>query len=173
MATTARTGAARTLGAMAAGAFPTQAYGRAVGCYLGLPGTFEGAVRVEQDLRIPMEDGVVLLADRYVPRAAGARPTVLVRSPYGRRGFYGFLYGLLYGAILRNGRLRTRGSGGCSRWRPRPGSAPQTKRSSTIRSTPRHSCCPSSALRRDRRAGARHPDALSSSGARNGVLRAW
>ncbi len=96
MATTARTGAARTLGAMAAGAFPTQAYGRAVGRYLGLPGTFEGAVRVEQDLRIPMEDGVVLLADRYVPRAAGARPTVLVRSPYGRRGFYGFLYGLLY-----------------------------------------------------------------------------
>jgi putative CocE/NonD family hydrolase len=51
---------------------------------------------VERDLRVPMDDGAVLLADRYAPRAAGPMPTVLVRSPYGRRGFYGVLYGSLF-----------------------------------------------------------------------------
>jgi putative CocE/NonD family hydrolase len=42
---------------------------------------------VERDLRVPMPDGVVLLADRYAPRDAGERlPVALLRSPYGRRG---------------------------------------------------------------------------------------
>lgn len=52
-------------------------------------------VHVERDLEVPMDDGVVLLADRYVPRDLGPRPTVLVRSPYGRRGFFGMLHGRL------------------------------------------------------------------------------
>jgi putative CocE/NonD family hydrolase len=43
-----------------------------------------------------MEDGAVLLADRYAPRAGGPMPTVLVRSPYGRRGTFGVLYGVLF-----------------------------------------------------------------------------
>jgi len=52
---------------------------------------------VERDLRVPMDDGVVLLADRWVAAAAADRPqpTVLVRSPYGRRGFFGLIYGHL------------------------------------------------------------------------------
>jgi len=51
----------------------------------------------ERDLRVPMDDGAVLLADRWVARAARDRPqpTVLVRSPYGRRGLPGLLFGRL------------------------------------------------------------------------------
>jgi hypothetical protein len=44
-----------------------------------------------------MDDGVVLLADRWVARGAADRPqpTVLVRSPYGRGQFPGLLFGRL------------------------------------------------------------------------------
>ena len=51
----------------------------------------------EEDLRVPMDDGVVLLADRWVAResATEAQPTVLVRSPYGRKQFVGLLFGRL------------------------------------------------------------------------------
>ena len=42
-----------------------------------------------------MDDGVVLLADRYAPPGTERAPTVLVRSPYGRRGAFGFLFGRL------------------------------------------------------------------------------
>jgi hypothetical protein len=50
-----------------------------------------------RDLRAPMDDGAVLLADRWVARDAADRPkpTVLVRSPYGRRQFVGLLFGRL------------------------------------------------------------------------------
>jgi putative CocE/NonD family hydrolase len=42
---------------------------------------------VQRDLRVPMPDGVGLLADRWAPRAGGeSLPTALLRSPYGRRG---------------------------------------------------------------------------------------
>ncbi|HEY8954055.1 MAG TPA: CocE/NonD family hydrolase [Candidatus Dormibacteraeota bacterium] len=45
---------------------------------------------VQRDLRVPMPDGVELLADRWVARAGGeSLPTALVRSPYGRRGAIG------------------------------------------------------------------------------------
>ena len=51
----------------------------------------------ERDLRVPMGDGAVLLADRYVAAGAAARaqPTVLVRSPYGRRQLFGLVFGRL------------------------------------------------------------------------------
>ena len=51
----------------------------------------------EHDLRVPMDDGAVLLADRWVARAARARPqpTVLVRSPYGRSDAVGLIVGRL------------------------------------------------------------------------------
>ncbi len=52
----------------------------------------------ERDLRVGMEDGAVLLADRWVARARRdeSQPTVLVRSPYGRR----LLVGLIFGRLL-------------------------------------------------------------------------
>ena len=47
-------------------------------------------VVVERDLRVPMADGVELLADRWAPRSGGdGLPTALMRSPYGRRGLIG------------------------------------------------------------------------------------
>lgn len=51
----------------------------------------------ERDLRVPMDDGAVLLADRWVARSTAARPqpTVLIRSPYGRRQIIGLLFGRL------------------------------------------------------------------------------
>jgi uncharacterized protein len=50
-----------------------------------------------QDLRATMDDGVSLLADRWVAREGVDRPqpTVLVRSPYGRRQLVGTLFGRL------------------------------------------------------------------------------
>jgi uncharacterized protein len=62
-----------------------------------LPAARTHAVQVERDLRVPMPDGVTLLADRYVAKsaAAGRPPLVLVRCPYGRRGIWGLLAGRL------------------------------------------------------------------------------
>ncbi len=50
-----------------------------------------------RDLSAEMDDGTILLADRWVARAAAdaAAPTVLVRSPYGRRQLVGTLFGRL------------------------------------------------------------------------------
>ncbi|MGH2927914.1 MAG: CocE/NonD family hydrolase [Solirubrobacteraceae bacterium] len=59
------------------------------------PRTLEIVCR--RDLAVEMDDGVILLADRWVARhedeSGSARPTVLVRSPYGRRQFTGLLLG--------------------------------------------------------------------------------
>ena len=44
-------------------------------------------IAAERDLRVPMPDGVILLADRYAPRDGGdGLPVALMRCPYGRRG---------------------------------------------------------------------------------------
>lgn len=49
-------------------------------------------LRVDRNLRVPMRDGVDLLADRWAPRDGGdGLPTALIRSPYGRSGLYGTL----------------------------------------------------------------------------------
>ncbi len=50
-------------------------------------------VAVTRDLRVPAHDGVVLLADHYAPDGVERPPTVLVRSPYGRRGPFGLMCG--------------------------------------------------------------------------------
>ncbi len=44
-------------------------------------------IAVERSLRIPMSDRVELGADRYYPRQSPDRPTILVRTPYGRRNY--------------------------------------------------------------------------------------
>jgi len=43
-------------------------------------------VAVERDVQVPMSDGVVLLADHYLPVSVASAATVLVRCPYGRTG---------------------------------------------------------------------------------------
>ena len=62
---------------------------------LGLVRAQTGEVAVQRDLEAVMDAGVVLLADRYAARGAPPGPTVLVRSPYGRRGVVGLLLGRL------------------------------------------------------------------------------
>jgi uncharacterized protein len=64
---------------------------------MGLPRARTRDVVCDRDLRVPMADGVVLLADRWVARDTRAQPqpTVLVRSPYGRSGVFGLLFGRL------------------------------------------------------------------------------
>ncbi len=72
----------------------------------------------ERDLPVTMNDGTVLLADRWVAAAAAShpQPTVLVRSPYGRRQVVGLLFGRLlaergFQVVLQSVR-GTFGSGG-------------------------------------------------------------
>ncbi|MFI0371633.1 CocE/NonD family hydrolase [Actinomadura sp. 1N219] len=62
---------------------------------LGLP---HGLARytVQRDLLVTMPDGVTLLADRYVPSGVERPPTILVRTPYGRRGPAALANGLLF-----------------------------------------------------------------------------
>jgi len=57
---------------------------------LALPPPRTRNLAVDRDIGVPMPDGVSLLADRWYPRdAGGPLPTVLIRSPYGRRGMEG------------------------------------------------------------------------------------
>lgn len=60
-----------------------------------LPAAQSEDVVCEQDLRMTTDDGSVLLADRWAPRATCStpQPTVLVRSPYGRRQVFGLIFG--------------------------------------------------------------------------------
>jgi uncharacterized protein len=73
-------------------------------------------VMVERDVRVPMSDGTVLLADHYLPVAVASAATVLVRCPYGRRGPFGLQTAQIlaergYHALLQSCR-GTFGSGG-------------------------------------------------------------
>ena len=54
-----------------------------------LPPAYTQDIVVTRDIPIPMPDGVVLLADHYASRNGIRQPTILIRSPYGRRGFFG------------------------------------------------------------------------------------
>jgi hypothetical protein len=72
----------------------------------------------ERDLPVEMDDGAVLLAERWVAATEASRPqpTVLVRSPYGRRQVVGLLFGRLlaergFQVVLQSVR-GTFGSGG-------------------------------------------------------------
>jgi uncharacterized protein len=79
---------------------------------LGLPAC---GVAVETGLAVPGADGVTLRTDHYIPLVRGARPTLLVRCPYGR----GFPWNYLYGGLLAGQGFHVvlqsvRGTGGSS-----------------------------------------------------------
>jgi uncharacterized protein len=61
-----------------------------------LPPPRSRAVTIERDVAVPMDDGVELLGDLYTPAGPGPHPTILVRSPYGRAGVLGVLFGRLF-----------------------------------------------------------------------------
>jgi putative CocE/NonD family hydrolase len=75
-------------------------------------------VACQRDLAATMDDGTVLLADRWVAadRRDEPQPTVLVRSPYGRRQVVGMLLGRLLAerglAVVVQSVRGTFGSGG-------------------------------------------------------------
>ena len=64
--------------------------------WLRLPRAETPDVVIQRDIRVPMPDGVTLLADHYAPRTDSRRPTILVRTPYGRRGFFGAAFARPY-----------------------------------------------------------------------------
>jgi putative CocE/NonD family hydrolase len=67
--------------------------GLAVDRAMGMPGPGVPVV-IRRNLRVPMPDGVVLLGDHYRPaRATGPLAVVLIRSPYGRAGLAGAVFG--------------------------------------------------------------------------------
>jgi uncharacterized protein len=88
---------------------------RLVGRLARLPPPRTRDVAIEEDLQVPMADGVTLLADRFHARPGGAAPIVLVRSPYGRKRAVGLLGRLLaergYQVVIQSCR-GTFGSGG-------------------------------------------------------------
>jgi hypothetical protein len=61
---------------------------RAVELLSHIPSARTRAVSVRRDLEVVMPDGVTLLADRYRARADGTQPAILMRSPYGRGGYW-------------------------------------------------------------------------------------
>ncbi|EME51757.1 CocE/NonD family hydrolase [Amycolatopsis decaplanina] len=81
-----------------------------------LPPPATRALVVQRDLRVPMPDGVELLADRWAPRTGGeSLPTALIRGPYGRSGMFDLLVRPLaergYQVLIQSVR-GTSGSGG-------------------------------------------------------------
>ena len=73
-------------------------------------------VVVERGIEVPATGGVRLLADHYRPVIDGPRPTLLVRSPYGRGLSWDYIYGALFArqgfhVVLQSCR-GTGGSGG-------------------------------------------------------------
>jgi uncharacterized protein len=61
---------------------------RAVELLTRIPPARTRAVSVRRDLEVVMPDGITLLADRYRARADGTEPIILMRSPYGRGGYW-------------------------------------------------------------------------------------
>ncbi len=89
--------------------------GKAASLVLGLP-PHETDYRVHRGLRVPMRDGVELVADHYAPVTDRPAGTLLVRGPYGRRFPFSPLFAQVYAArgyhvVLQSVR-GTFGSGG-------------------------------------------------------------
>ena len=73
-----------------------QAAGMALGRMLGLPRpTTRYTV---SSVRVPMRDGIVLVADHYAPATPRPAGTLLVRGPYGRGFPFGLMFARLYAA---------------------------------------------------------------------------
>lgn len=90
--------------------------GRLLTWWMHLPPAETPDMVITRDRQIPMPDGTILLADHYAPRTGLKLPTLLIRSPYGRRGFFGGLLALPYAErgyqVLVQSCRGTAGSGG-------------------------------------------------------------
>jgi uncharacterized protein len=93
-----------------------QRYGdRVVNRLLKLPPPRNGYT-IRRGVRVPMRDGVDLLADHYAPDTEHPAGTILVRTPYGRGLLSSLLFGQLYASrgfhIVMQSVRGTFGSGG-------------------------------------------------------------
>jgi putative CocE/NonD family hydrolase len=88
---------------------------RAFGAFLKLPAALTRDVAVHRDVAVTAPDGVTLLTDLYRARPDAPLPTILIRSPYGRRNPWGIAARLFaergYHAVVQSTR-GTFGSGG-------------------------------------------------------------
>jgi putative CocE/NonD family hydrolase len=96
-------------------ALPRRFAGRALGRMLRLPAPTTGYT--VSSVKVPMRDGVELVADHYEPTGdTGPVGTLLLRGPYGRGFPYSLLFGALYAArgyrVLIQSVRGTFGSGG-------------------------------------------------------------
>jgi uncharacterized protein len=93
---------------------------RLIGRLMHLPPAQTHDIAITRDIQIPMPDGVALLADHYAPRSSSKLPTLLVCSPYGRKGFFSALTALPYAErgyqVLIQSCRGTAGSGGQFRY---------------------------------------------------------
>jgi uncharacterized protein len=69
---------------------------RALGWLLRLPPAETHRFSVTRNVAVPMRDGVMLLATHYTPHPQRHYPTILVRTPYGRGGFFAAVFALPY-----------------------------------------------------------------------------
>lgn len=89
---------------------------RAMARALGVADLPHKRVEVHRDLPVPMRDGTTLLANRWMPSGRVEAPLVLIRTPYGRKGLQGTIFGRLlahqgFQVVLQSCR-GTDGSGG-------------------------------------------------------------
>lgn len=89
---------------------------RLVSRLMHLPPAQTHDIVIKRDIPIAMPDGVVLLADHYAPRGGPKLPTLLVRTPYGRKGLFSALMVMPYAErgyqVLIQSCRGTAGSGG-------------------------------------------------------------
>ena len=89
---------------------------RSMGVFFKLPPALTYKILHVKDLEIPMRDGVVLLADHYIPKKIKNPPLLLCRSSYGRKGLFGVLFGRFFAErgyqVLVQSCRGTTGSGG-------------------------------------------------------------
>jgi putative CocE/NonD family hydrolase len=90
--------------------------GRLLTWLMKLPPAETPSYTVERNVSVPMPDGVTLLADHYIPNVDRNCPTILVRSPYGRSGFFSATMAIPYAErgyqVLIQSCRGTAGSGG-------------------------------------------------------------
>ncbi len=91
-------------------------FSRILGRYLKLSPVLTRKISCIEDIKVPSKDGNILLTDYYFPKNIEKAPVILVRTPYGRKGFFGLLYGRLvaergYQVLVQSCR-GTFGSGG-------------------------------------------------------------
>jgi len=88
---------------------------RVFGAVLKLSPALNRDVTVHRDVAVAAADGTPLLADLYQARTQDPQPTVLIRSPYGRRGYHGLAARMFaergYHVLVQSTR-GTSGSGG-------------------------------------------------------------